>query len=162
MAIKGALGTTLGISATKPATKNEAGYEGLTFTDCGEVINIGEFGREYNVVRVNNLASGATRKFKGSYDNGSFSAELLFDSADAGQTILEQAETSTATYAFRVGLPPGDTTSDSDAQAQLAGTEEFYFEALVTSVKRIPGGPDDAIMLRINVELDHNSIVEGT
>ena len=151
MAAKGALGTTLGIVKAAPGTFNEAGYEALTFVTCAEVTNVGEFGREYNVVRVVNLADGATRKFKGSYDNGSVSVELLFDSSDAGQTLLEAAEVETDKYSFRVGLPGSG-----------ASGEEFYFRALVTSLKRIPGGPDDAIMIRATLEIDHNSIVEGT
>lgn len=152
MAIKGALTTTFGVSATLvTGTPDETKYEALTFTDCGEVVSIGEFGREYTVVRVNNLASGATRKFKGSYDQGTIQLDLLFDSADAGQTLLEAASVSTAKYAFKVGLP-----------GTGAAGEEFYFQALVTSLKRIVGGPDDAVMLRATLELDHTDVIEGT
>ena len=152
MAVKGALNSTFGISSTSvPSTIDESNYEGITFTDCGEVTNIGDFGREYQVVEVNNLADGATRKFKGSYNNGSFQVELLFDSADAGQTLLETAADSTATYLFKVGLP-GDG----------AAGEEFYFSGLVTSLKRQVGGPNSAIMLNANIEIDHRNIIEGT
>ncbi len=152
MAIKGALTTTFGVSATLvTGTPDETKYEALTFTDCGEVTSVGEFGREYNTVRVNNLASGATRKFKGSYDNGTVAVDLLFDSADAGQTLLEAAAVSTAKYAFKVGLP-----------GTGAAGEEFYFQALVASLKRVVGGPDDAIMLRCSLEIDHLDIIEGT
>lgn len=158
MAIKGALEATLSVNAALPTGADDAARltsaQGAraNYTDCGEVISIGEFGREYQTVRTNNLASGATRKFKGSYDNGSFQADLLFDSADPGQTILEAAGKSTAKYAFRVAFP-GDSGSNS---------EEFFFQALVTSLKRIVGGPDDAIMLRCQVEIDHETILEGT
>ena len=152
MAIKGALTTTFSVSAalvTDPPT--EVKYEALTWTACGEVTSIGEFGREYNVVAVNNLASGATRKFKGSYNQGTMQVEMLFDSADAGQTIIEAAGDSINKYAFRVGLP-----------GMGAAGEEFYFQALVTMVKRVVGGPDEAIMLNFTLELDHTSIIEGT
>ena len=103
--------------------------------------------RRRKTVRVQNLADGATRKFKGGFDNGTVQMEFLFDSADAGQTLIEAAETSTSTYYWKIGLPSG---------------EEFYFAALVTSVKRVIGGPNDALMLRCTVEIDHRSIVEGT
>ena len=153
MAIKGALTTTFGVSATLVSgTPDVTKYKGLTFTNCGEVVSIGEFGREYQTVRVNNLATGATRKFKGSFDNGSFQADLLFDSDDPGQTLLEAAAVSTAKYAFKVGLPA----------ASGDGGEDFYFQALVTSLKRIVGGPDDAVMLRCMVEIDHLNIIEDT
>ena len=152
MAIKGALTTTFSISsAAVPSTIDEASYEGVSFTDCAEVVNIGEFGREYQTVRVNNLASGATRKFKGSYDNGTVQVELLFDSADGGQTLLEAAGDSTSTYLFKIGYP-GDG----------AAGEEFYFSGLVTNLKRVVGGPDDALMMNATIEIDHRNIIEGT
>ncbi len=138
-ATKVALGGTLGVARVKVNN----------FKPCGEAASIGEFGREYNTVRVNNLASGATRKFKGSFDQGTIQADLLFDSEDVGQTVLEAAADSTATYAFHVQLP-------------APAAEEFYFEGLVASLKRIVGGPDDAVMVRCSIELDHHSIIEGT
>ncbi len=122
------------------------------FKNCGEVISVGEFGREYTTVRVMNLKDGATRKFKGSVDQGTIQLDLLFDGDDPGQEILERAgEHATATYAFHIQLPETNGTA-----------EEFYFEGFVASLKRIVGGPDDALMMRANIELDHRSIVEGT
>ena len=141
-----------GAAATKVAldgTLGSAMVRANNFKPCGEVTSVGEFGREYNVVAVNNLASGATRKFKGSYTQGSMTVEMLFDSDDVGQTVVEAAGDSTATYAFHVQLP-------------APSAEEFFFEGLVTMVKRVVGGPDEAIMLNTTIELDHNSIIEGT
>ena len=89
MAVQGSLTTTFGISSAAPSAFTLTAYKALSFTDCGEVTNVGEFGRMYEMVRINNLKGGATRKFKGSYDNGTFELELLFDRADAGQTLIE-------------------------------------------------------------------------
>ena len=150
MAVKGSLETSLGISAAAPADFTIAEYRKLTFTTATEAINIGEFGREYNVVTALNLAEGATRKFKGSYNNGSLNMELLFDSEDAGQGVFEAASIDRKPYYFRVRFPGG------------TGAEEFFFEALVTSAKRMVGGPDDALKMRINVEITHREILEGT
>ena len=150
MPAKGALQTRFGVVEGAPAAFTETAYDALTFTDCAEVVSIGEFGREYNTVRIMNLATGATRKFKGSFDNGTIQADLLFDSADGGQTLLEAASLSRDPYSFRVQFPGG------------SGSEQFYFRALVTNLKRIVGGPDDALMLRATLEIDHNEIIEGT
>ena len=147
MAVQGSLTTTFGISASAPSAFTEVAYEAVSFTDCGEVTNVGEFGRMYEMVRINNLKGGATRKFKGSYDNGTFELELLFDRADAGQTLIEAAGDSTNTYYFEVGLPDGT---------------EFYFSGLVSKVSRAIGGPNDAFRIMATVELDHNDIIEGT
>ncbi len=147
MAVTGALTTSFGLVLAAPATFNEAGYDALTFTDCGEVISLGEFGREYTTVRVMNLKDGATRKFKGSYDNGTVQVDLLFDADDAGQTLLEAAgDSATQKYSFKVTLPDGSSG--------------FYFRGYVMSLKRIIGGPDDAIQIRASLELDETQIVE--
>ena len=78
--------------------------------------------------------------------------EALFDSDDAGQTLLEAAELENRQVLVPRRFPP----------APERRAEEFYFRALVTSLKRIPGGPDDAIMLRATLEIDERTIVEGT
>ena len=116
---------------------------------CGEVMNVGEFGRMYEMVRINNLGGGATRKFKGSYDNGTFEAELLFDRDDPGQAEIEEAGDSIQTYGFSVILPGG------------VGESEFFFTGLVSKVSRAIGGPNDAVRIMATIEIDHNAILEA-
>ena len=154
MATKGALTTTFALSAEKytgAGQPTEATYDAYTWTDCGEVTNVGEFGREYQAVRTNNLASGATRKAKGSYDNGTIQLDLLFDASDAGQTLLEAAAVSTSHYSFRVQLP-----------GEAGDKQDFFFGGLVMGLKKIVGGPNDAIMLRTSIEVNHYDVIEGT
>ena len=159
-------GTTIGFAATRAAavgatptlititgtpTGSTAARKTNDWQQCAEIVSVGEFGREYNTVRIMNLATGATRKFKGSFDNGTVQVDLLFDSADGGQTLLETASISRETYACRIEFP-----------GQGEDGEEFYFQSLIANLKRIVGGPDDALMMRATFEIDHNTIVEGT
>ena len=116
----------------------------------GELTNVDEFGRQYEVVRANNLSDGATRKAKGSYDNGSVPFELLFDSRDGGQVIMEEGLRTTQNYAFRIDVPP-DTDGD--------GGPTYYLQALITSFRPRIGGPNDMTMMRGNLEIDHNDPV---
>ena len=116
----------------------------------GELTNVDEFGRQYEVVRANNLSDGATRKAKGSYDNGSVPFETLFDARDGGQVIMEEALQSTQNYAFRIDAPP-DTDGDDGPT--------YYLQALITSFRPRIGGPNDMIMMRGNIEIDHNDPV---
>ena len=168
MAVKGALQTQVRISAARPVDSDDVGNGGYGaildadaseawnathFHLCGEVISIGEFGREYNVVTAVNLAEGATRKFKGSYNNGSFTMDLLFDSEGLtgnGQDGIEEAEVDIDPYSFKIVYP-----------GAVGARETFYFHALVTTVKRVVGGPDDALMLRCTVEITHDPIKEA-
>lgn len=97
-----AAGTTFGISLTLPATEDAAGYAALTFLDVGEVTNIDEYGRVYELVTSNPLSSRRVKKYKGSYDEGSFSItyDITFD--DAGQVAVTTARDDDANAAIEI------------------------------------------------------------
>lgn len=101
------LGTTIAISATLPATENEAGYEALTFITIGEVTEIPEFGAEHDVVTHVPLATGITAKYHGAKNNGSMSLPMALDRTDAGQTALKTALTGKGRVAFEVTYADG-------------------------------------------------------
>lgn len=113
-------GTVLSVCASAPATYNQAGYEALTWTEAGEVDNLGEFGRVYELLTRKPLASRGTVKRKGSYDEGNLPLQLSYDKNDAGQTILLAGSLSDNPYYFRIVTP--DST-------------DFYFEAMVMSFR---------------------------
>ena len=143
----GAITTKLAISSQEPSTFDEAGFGALTFSECGEVQAVGEFGVEYAIDRYQTPSDRAIRKEKSSWEYGTMTVDLLFDRDDAGQSLLEEAERSDDNYSFRVTLPD-------------PGREMFLFQGLVMSLKRIIGGPDDSIRLRARVELSDKGIVE--
>ena len=83
-----AAGTTLGISASLPASFDAAGFNAVTHTTIGEITDIGgTIGRVYNLVTHNPIGSRATVKKKGSYNSGSVTVAVALDTADAGQVI---------------------------------------------------------------------------
>ena len=100
-------GTLLKVSAVAPATYNAAGYAALAYTAVGEVTNLGEFGKKFNLVRHNPLATRGTVKKKGSYDDGQISVEMALDRSDAGQTLMRTARDSDANYFFEVTFQDG-------------------------------------------------------
>lgn len=109
MAVDTSAGTLLHISAAAPATFNAAGYAALTWTPVGEVVDPGEFGRKYAVVKHNPVATRGTQKFKGSFDEGTMSLKLGLDNDDAGQILLHAAVLLDDPQSFKVTLPGGDT-----------------------------------------------------
>jgi hypothetical protein len=62
MPVRSSAGSTLSMSAGIPATFNVAGYTALTWTAVGEVTDLGEFGREFNLITHNPLGSRDTVK----------------------------------------------------------------------------------------------------
>lgn len=135
-------GTTIAVTATAPTTFNSTGYDALTPTLIGEVTDLGEFGREYNLVTHNPLASRGTVKKKGSFNEGSITMQLALDTADAGQILLKTATTSDADYYFKITTQNGDI---------------YYFAAQVMSFKVGVGGVDQITAATVTLELTTSS-----
>lgn len=127
MTVRTSAGTTISVSAGLPATHNQAGFAALSFTDVGEVTDLGEFGREYALVTHNPLAERGTVKRKGSYNEGQINLTMGLDNDDAGQVIMEAASLSDADHSFKVTLQSGDV---------------YYFLAQVMSFKVGVGSVD--------------------
>lgn len=139
-----AAGTELHISASSPATYNEAGFAALTFTEIGEIVNFGEFGRKYNVVNHLPLSSRRTIKRKGSYNDGSLNLQLARAPGDAGQTILLAALASDNSYSYKVVLQDGTV---------------MYFTGQMTSYTTNVGTTDQIVAANALLEID-NDIIE--
>ncbi len=132
-------GTTLGISASLPATFDATGFGAVTYTLIGEIVSIdGDIGRVYNLVTHNPLASRATVKKKGSYNSGSVTIQLAIDNADAGQILAQSALLSDDNHSFALTLQNGDI---------------IYFEAMVMSFPTNAGGVDAITSGTITLEI---------
>lgn len=138
MTVRTTAGTTIGIVAGQPATFDIAGYTALAFVNIGEVTDLGEFGREYNLVTHNPIGTRATVKKKGSYNEGSIQLQLGLDPDDAGQNLAKTASKSDDDYSFCVTLQSGD---------------KYFFQAQVMSFKIGAGNVDQITAATITLEL---------
>jgi hypothetical protein len=146
MAVRTSAGTTIHVSAGIPATYDVTGYAALTYTAIGEVTNLGEFGREYNLVTHNPVATRSTVKRKGSYNEGQISLEVGLDTDDAGQILMKTASASDNDHSFKITTQNGDV---------------YYFAAQVMSFRVSVGGVDDITSASIMLELTSNSAGVG-
>ena len=137
-------GTTIGISAALPATYTQAAFAALTYTEIGEVSDLGEFGREYNVVKFNPLKDRRTVKRKGSFDDGTVQVQLAKAATDAGQILLKSAVNSDASHSVKIVLQDGTI---------------FYFTAQVSSSTVNVGNVDQITSSTFKLEID-NDIIE--
>ena len=137
-------GTTIGISAALPATYTQAAFTALTYTEIGEVSDLGEFGREYNVVKFNPLKDRRTVKRKGSFDDGTVQVQLAKAATDAGQILLKSAVNSDASHSVKIVLQDGTI---------------FYFTAQVSSSTVNVGNVDQITSSTFKLEID-NDIIE--
>ena len=137
-------GTKLYTSATAPATYNQAGFAALTWTEVGEIVNLGDFGRTYNIVNHINLGSRKTVKLKGSYNEGNLDLQLARAPGNAGQALVITASTSDNSYSFKVVLQDGTI---------------MYFSGQVASYTTNVGASDQIVGAKANIEIN-NDIIE--
>lgn len=115
-----------------------AAYEALTWTEIGNVSDLGEFGDEAQEITYEVLGEARVLKHKGVRDAGEVPLTCAFDRADAGQTMLRQAANSSKRYAVKVELddaPTGGTPT------------RYYFAVLVRSARIGLGGANDIVEL---------------
>ena len=122
-----------------PATVNLAGLQAVSYTEVGEVVDIGEFGRTYNLVTHNPLGNRITVKRKGSINNGTLAVQMAYAPADPGQTLLAAAVDSDSSYSYKVELQDGT---------------EFLFTAQAMGYPIQVGGVDSITASTCNVEID--------
>lgn len=105
-------GTTIGGSAALPTTYDAdaiTGYGSITFTDIGEVIDVGELAKAYAIINHQSVGRSYPQKLKDTYDIANISLTLGRVSANLGQVLLQTGLNTSASYAFELGLPSGDT-----------------------------------------------------
>lgn len=136
-------GTTIQVSASLPGTYNLSSFAGLSYTAIGEVTDLGEFGREYNLVTHNPLGDRRTVKRKGSYNDGAVSMTLARVPSDAGQALLIAGLDSDNSYSFKVTLQDGTIQ---------------YFTAQIMSYTTNIGGVDQITSASVTLEIDDDII----
>jgi len=143
--VRTSAGSTLGVSATLPATFNEAGYtaEAMTYLDVGEITDMGEFGKEFALVTHNPLGERGTIKRKGSFNNGSLQLQLGLDNDDTGQAALQTALDSDDSIAVEIVLQDGTA---------------YYFTAQVMSFNIQVGSVDQITTASVMLEIDREII----
>jgi hypothetical protein len=100
-------GTKISVASGEPGSYDSTGFAALSFSEIGEVTDLGEFGREYSLVTHNPLGGRQTVKRKGSYNDGQVSMTVARVPGDAGQSELVTAVDSDDNYSFKVELQDG-------------------------------------------------------
>lgn len=135
--INTASGAKLFIATTQALPANLAAYQALTWTEVGEVEDMGEFGDESESVTFTALSDARTRKLKGPRDAGSQTVVVGDDMNDVGQIALEAAEASPLDHNFKVQLNDAVTIGGDDSL--------HFFRGLVMSKKRNVGNASNVV-----------------
>lgn len=138
MATQSVAGTVVSIASGNPATYDSTGFAAQTWKAIGKLKNLGEFGKQFDLITNQYLSQRGVEKRKGTWNAGQLSLEVNFDS-DQGQDLCQTALDSDADFSFKVMLQSGTI---------------FYLRGLVTSFRMKGGGPNDMFAATIQVELN--------
>lgn len=154
MSVQSASGCKFYIGPSNSVATTEAAYDALSYTEVGEIENIGEFGDAIKQIDFTALADARVRKFKGSKDAGTITIDFGLDPDDTGQAALETArdETSAALeeYAFKVELNDSPGTNPTT----------YYFRGLVLEAGKVNIGTVDNIIRSRAMVAINSAIVE--
>ena len=117
-----------------------------TYTEIGEVEDLGDWGAEGAEITFKSLADGHVRRRKGTIDSGKVSLVCARDPIDAGQIKARAAVEDVLPYAFKVVL--------SDKPSVAGTPTTFYFRAVVMSAKNKFGTSDDLMKTTFEVGID--------
>jgi hypothetical protein len=151
MSATGTLGARLYTATTPLANINAAAdsitdFQMLTIDqEISPLENIGEFSRQFEVVRFNAIGDGRTLKIKGPFDDGSLQLSAAFDLGVAGQLIMFTAckTANQDVYPFKLTLVGVD-----------AYFSVCYFGALPMSYRLNAGAANSILRVTIALEVD--------
>jgi hypothetical protein len=150
MAVNTAQGSKLYIGSedANDSVDTQAEYEAQSWTEIGEVEDIGEFGDQWNTTEFAALADGRVRRFKTTKDAGTLNLVVGFSSGNAGQAAVKAAFASKNNYTVKITLNDAGTGSPSSPTT-------FYFRAQVLGDRLVVGKNDNVV--RKNIPLAINS-----
>jgi hypothetical protein len=130
-------GAQLSLSATLPATYDNAGYTALSWTQIGEIENFGNHGTTAGVQTFTPVGSAVMEKYKGSKNYGVMNLVVGYLPSDAGQALVETAVESTNRYSAKIVYPlgQGEATAETHFLEVLVTKREFQ-DGTVDSVRK--------------------------
>ncbi|ALN73586.1 hypothetical protein [Aureimonas sp. AU20] len=123
----------------------KAEFEALTWTEIGDVTDMGEFGDEREEITKETFGRGRRIKRSGVSDAGALELEVLRNVFDPGQTIARNALKGGKTQAIKVvfdDVPPGGGTPTV-----------VYCLGVILSGKYVVSGPNEMLMQRFKASL---------
>lgn len=142
MVARTSAGTTVAIGPA-PSTNDLAGFDAVSYDTIGEVTDAGEYGKVFNLVTHNPLATRQTKKFKGSFNNGAITLQLAIDESDVGQGAAEDAVESDLSFSIKITKQNGSID---------------YFTAQVMSFTTSIGSVDSIESGSIQLEIDNDIV----
>ncbi|KAA0592946.1 hypothetical protein J2848_005698 [Azospirillum lipoferum] len=128
-------------------------YDALTWVKVGNLLDVGEFGAQYQEVTYTTIDEAIVHRLKGALDNGTFSLTVARNPDDAGQGDVLEGLDSYENVNVKVEL------NDKPAGVGAKPTR-FCYPAKIFSYKNQFGDANQVVKAVINVGID-GFIIEG-
>lgn len=141
MTVTTAAGTKLFIGGTGDLFSPEPPW-----VEVSEIVDFGEVGRIYELITHNPVSDRQTRKFKGSFNDGSMALQLGRDITNQGQSDLLDALDSDTPHNFKIEL--------NDQPEGGMNPTTIRFKGLVMSFPFGIGSVNSIVSATVNLEVD--------
>jgi len=125
-------GSSFGFGSSVVAAPDEVAD---TYLFTSEITKIGAWGKKFNLIKFTSITNRRTRKFKGTYDNGSLPLAFGYDVGDPGQAAMLAAQNSDLNFNIRILLNDSQGISlDITTNATTAAASKVLHFASTTGV----------------------------
>lgn len=128
-------------------------YDALTWVKVGNLLDVGEFGAQYQEVTYTTIDEGVVHRLKGALDNGTFQLLTARDPEDVGQSDMLEGLDSYENVNIKVEL-------NNKPSGVGAKPTRLCFPAKIFSYKNQFGDANQIVKANINVGID-GFIIEG-
>ncbi|WP_434619192.1 hypothetical protein [Azospirillum sp. B2RO_4] len=128
-------------------------YDALTWVKVGNLLDVGEFGAQFQEVTYTTIDEAIVHRLKGALDNGTFSITVARNPDDEGQGDVLAGLDSYENVNIKVEL------NDKPAGAGAKPTR-FCYPAKIFSYKNQFGDANQVVKAVINIGID-GGIIEG-
>lgn len=122
------------------------------YLEIGNITNIGDFGKAFQEITVETIGQRGVQKFKGTYNEGTFTCTVARDATDTGQAAAIAALASDLPYNFKLVM--------NDATVTLTTPTQFVFTAKIMSYVTKMGGANNVPMADIVISIVSGSVTE--
>lgn len=151
MSAFGTLGTRLYVGDTalvdiEAAADALADFTSLTTAvEVGQIESLGNFGKTYDLVTFQAIATGRTYKFKGGYNQGALDLVVAADLSDEGLLMLQTYANASDqnTYPFKMTFTGAPTAYDT-----------LYFGGKVFSFQMQSGAVNTIVKASVKIEIN--------
>lgn len=135
-------------ATVKPSDLTKEQFEALTWVQVGKVGNVGDFGRQTNIVSYTTLDTEYQQKSKGISNAGDPVIECARNYSDAGQILMRTAGAPTSRYSYALKIEENDKPT-SDYTNTI-----HYVRGKVAGPVNLGGGNEDFVREQYTIGLE--------